>query len=268
MVWVATAMWLGFQGLNNLICFLYVSSNSDWSCSFQMVNLYRYLEFVGLKFFLVLRSFPVFKIASMKLLIPMLIQTWEWVWIGEPASNCEVEQANNMQELLNNISLLENSDQWTWENKSGGNVSVKDLRMELQNMIQGPINSPPSLWNTWAPLKVNYFLWRACMDRAATKLALASRGFITNKFVVSTTSSLQHTVVVLVNKTKLDDEIKSWLAFAAQKALEAGQKDKGFCFLQAFFTANAVAHEGNAPQESPMKLSRRILQMIVYQRHF
>ncbi|PKA56998.1 5-methyltetrahydropteroyltriglutamate--homocysteine methyltransferase [Apostasia shenzhenica] len=63
------------------------------------------------------------------------------------------------------------------------------------------------------------------------------------KLVVSTSSSLLHTAVDLVNETKLDNEIKSWLAFAAQKVVEvhalakalAGQKDEGF------FSANAAA---------------------------
>ncbi|KAJ6838681.1 5-methyltetrahydropteroyltriglutamate--homocysteine methyltransferase 2 [Iris pallida] len=52
-----------------------------------------------------------------------------------------------------------------------------------------------------------------------------------------------HTAVYLVNATKLDDEIKSWLAFASQKVVEvhalakalAGSKD------EAFFSANATA---------------------------
>ncbi|PKA45815.1 5-methyltetrahydropteroyltriglutamate--homocysteine methyltransferase [Apostasia shenzhenica] len=64
-----------------------------------------------------------------------------------------------------------------------------------------------------------------------------------DKLVVSTSASLLHTAVDLVNETKLDDEIKSWLAFAAQKVVEvnalakalAGQKD------EAFFSANAAA---------------------------
>ncbi|XP_024022360.1 5-methyltetrahydropteroyltriglutamate--homocysteine methyltransferase [Morus notabilis] len=38
-----------------------------------------------------------------------------------------------------------------------------------------------------------------------------------DKLVVSTSCSLLHTAVDLVNETKLDKEIKSWLAFAAQK---------------------------------------------------
>lgn len=64
-----------------------------------------------------------------------------------------------------------------------------------------------------------------------------------DKLVVSTSCSLMHTAVDLVNETKLDDEIKSWLAFAAQKVVEvnalakalAGSKD------EAFFSANAAA---------------------------
>lgn len=52
--------------------------------------------------------------------------------------------------------------------------------------------------------------------------------------MVSTSCSLLHTAVDLVNETKLDKELKSWLAFAAQKLLEvdalakalSGQKDE------------------------------------------
>lgn len=63
------------------------------------------------------------------------------------------------------------------------------------------------------------------------------------KLVVSTSCSLLHTAVDLVNETKLDNEIKSWLAFAAQKVVEVvalakaliGQAD------QAYFSANAAA---------------------------
>ncbi|EFJ05611.1 hypothetical protein SELMODRAFT_162950 [Selaginella moellendorffii] len=61
--------------------------------------------------------------------------------------------------------------------------------------------------------------------------------------VVSTSSSLLHTAVDLKNETKLDAELKSWLAFAAQKIVEVvslagalgGKKD------EEFFAANASA---------------------------
>ncbi|CAA0843022.1 5-methyltetrahydropteroyltriglutamate--homocysteine methyltransferase 1 [Striga hermonthica] len=82
-------------------------------------------------------------------------------------------------------------------------------------------------------------------DLAASLATLQSLEGIVgkDKLVVSTSSSLLHTAVDLVNETKLDQEIKSWLAFAAQKVVEvnalakalAGQKD------EAFFSANASA---------------------------
>ncbi|CAI9765940.1 unnamed protein product [Fraxinus pennsylvanica] len=79
------------------------------------------------------------------------------------------------------------------------------------------------------------------------------------KLVVSTSSSLLHTAVDLVNETKLDTEIKSWLAFAAQKVVEvnalakglAGQKD------EAFFSANA---EAQASRKSSPRVNNEAVQ--------
>ncbi|MBA0742745.1 hypothetical protein Gogos_015766 [Gossypium gossypioides] len=64
-----------------------------------------------------------------------------------------------------------------------------------------------------------------------------------DKLVVSTSCSLLHTAVDLVNETKLDDEIKSWLAFAAQKVVEVNALAKALAGLkdEAFFAANAAA---------------------------
>ncbi|KAL6496392.1 hypothetical protein OROGR_029650 [Orobanche gracilis] len=82
-------------------------------------------------------------------------------------------------------------------------------------------------------------------DLAASLTTLQSLEGIVgkDKLVVSTSCSLLHTAVDLVNEPKLDQEIKSWLAFAAQKVVEvnalakalAGEKD------EAFFSANAAA---------------------------
>lgn len=65
-----------------------------------------------------------------------------------------------------------------------------------------------------------------------------------DKLVVSTSCSLLHTAVDLVNEIKLDAEIKSWLAFAAQKILEVNALAKALSGqkVEAFFSANAAAH--------------------------
>uniref|UniRef100_A0A453H0M1 5-methyltetrahydropteroyltriglutamate--homocysteine S-methyltransferase n=1 Tax=Aegilops tauschii subsp. strangulata TaxID=200361 RepID=A0A453H0M1_AEGTS len=64
-----------------------------------------------------------------------------------------------------------------------------------------------------------------------------------DKLVVSTSCSLMHTAVDLVNETKLDSEIKSWLAFAAQKVVEVNALGKALAGLkdEAYFAANAAA---------------------------
>ncbi|XP_071910859.1 5-methyltetrahydropteroyltriglutamate--homocysteine methyltransferase isoform X1 [Coffea arabica] len=64
-----------------------------------------------------------------------------------------------------------------------------------------------------------------------------------DKLVVSTSSSLLHTAVDLVNEPKLDKEIKSWLAFAAQKVVEVDALAKALSGAkdEAFFSANAAA---------------------------
>ena len=54
----------------------------------------------------------------------------------------------------------------------------------------------------------------------------------------------------LVNETKLDNEIKSWLAFAAQKVIEVnalakalcGEKDEVYFFFLGYFFLFFVIH--------------------------
>jgi hypothetical protein len=75
---------------------------------------------------------------------------------------------------------------------------------------------------------------------------------LSDKLVVSTSCSLMHTAVDLVNETKLDSEIKSWLAFAAQKVVEvnalgkalAGQKDE-VCYSFIFSLYFGALHHFN-----------------------
>ncbi|KAF8007048.1 hypothetical protein BT93_K1143 [Corymbia citriodora subsp. variegata] len=99
-------------------------------------------------------------------------------------------------------------------------------------------------------------------DLAATLSTLHALESIVglDKLVVSTSCSLLHTPVDLVNETELDDEIKSWFAFGAQKVDEvnalaralAGQKD------EALFSANAAAQ---ASRKSSPRVTNEAVQM-------
>ncbi|KAJ8766787.1 hypothetical protein K2173_008341 [Erythroxylum novogranatense] len=65
-----------------------------------------------------------------------------------------------------------------------------------------------------------------------------------DKVVVSTSCSLLHTAVDLANEPKFDKDLKSWLAFAAQKVIEVNALAKAFVGQrdEAFFSNNALAH--------------------------
>ncbi|XP_039161095.1 5-methyltetrahydropteroyltriglutamate--homocysteine methyltransferase-like [Eucalyptus grandis] len=80
-----------------------------------------------------------------------------------------------------------------------------------------------------------------------------------DKVVVSTSCSLLHTPVDVVNETELNEEIKPWLAFATQKVVEvnalakalAGQKD------EAFYSANTAAQ---ASRKSSQRVKNEAVQ--------
>ncbi|XP_042392800.1 5-methyltetrahydropteroyltriglutamate--homocysteine methyltransferase-like isoform X2 [Zingiber officinale] len=74
-----------------------------------------------------------------------------------------------------------------------------------------------------------------------------------DKLVVSTSCSLMHIAVDLDKESKLDDEIKSWLAFAAQKVIEVNALAKAL-----------VGPKGEASSSFPKpKFSRNLLALLL-----
>ncbi|KAL2900833.1 5-methyltetrahydropteroyltriglutamate--homocysteine methyltransferase [Bienertia sinuspersici] len=126
---------------------------------------------------------------------------------------------------------------------SGSNVLVETYFADLTPEAYKTLSGFPSGKYLFAGVVDGRNIW--ANDLAASLAILQGLESIVgkDKLVVSTSCSLLHTAVDLVNETKLDDELKSWLAFAAQKVVEvnalakalAGQKD------EAFFSANAAA---------------------------
>ncbi|KAK4282105.1 hypothetical protein QN277_013520 [Acacia crassicarpa] len=84
-----------------------------------------------------------------------------------------------------------------------------------------------------------------------------------DKLVVSTSCSLLHTAVDLANETKLDDEIRSWLAFAAQKVVEVNALAKALSGAkqEEFFSANAAAHASR--KSSPRVVNEAVQKAVV-----
>nr|GMD55785.1 5-methyltetrahydropteroyltriglutamate--homocysteine methyltransferase [Ipomoea batatas] len=125
----------------------------------------------------------------------------------------------------------------------GTSMCVDGEASDIESISSGSASSGQECGSVFAGVVDGMNIW--ANDLAGSLSLLESLEGIVgkDKLVVSTSCSLLHTAVDLVNETKLDDEIKSWLAFAAQKVVEvnalakalAGQKD------EAFFSANAKA---------------------------
>ncbi|KAK8604993.1 hypothetical protein V6N13_082454 [Hibiscus sabdariffa] len=152
-----------------------------------------------------------------------------WIQFDEPSLVMDLDMLQ-LQTFTKAYSELESSF-------SGLNVLIETYFADV------PSGFPPDKY-LFAGVVDGRNVW--ANDLAASLCILQVLEGIVGKenVVVSTSCSLLHSAVDLVNETKLDKEIKSWLAFAAQKVVEVnalakalvGQKD------QAFFASNATSH--------------------------
>ena len=71
-------------------------------------------------------------------------------------------------------------------------------------------------------------VWRADLDAAAATLETIARTLPKARIVVATSCSLLHVPYALESETKLDPEIKQWLAFAKEKLAELNVLTKRF----------------------------------------
>lgn len=100
------------------------------------------------------------------------------------------------------------------------NLPVEALHIDL-------VRAPEQLGDTLAAIGKDKILslgvidgrniWRADLDKALTLLQQAVKALGTDRVWVGPSCSLLHTPIDLTAETKLDTELKSWLAFATQK---------------------------------------------------
>ncbi|KAK6126549.1 hypothetical protein DH2020_039717 [Rehmannia glutinosa] len=115
-------------------------------------------------------------------------------------------------------------------------------------------------------------IWANDLEASLTVLQ-ALEGIVgKDKLVVSTSCSLLHTAVDLVNEPKLDQEIKSWLAFAAQKVVEvnalakalAGEKDEvnvaTNVMQKAFYSVLLCQRSAQASRKSSPRVTNEAVQ--------
>lgn len=77
--------------------------------------------------------------------------------------------------LLSNFPLADVGDAWDSKPNSNGDFYVNNLRCLIDSKLTCVVSNPTS-WLTVVPLKVTCFIWRACLDRIPTAIALMHRG--------------------------------------------------------------------------------------------
>lgn len=93
-------------------------------------------------------------------------------------------------------------------------------------------------------------IWRADLGKILAKLKVVAQTLGNDRVIVAPSCSLLHTPVDLSEETKLDNELKSWLAFAAQKLEEVATLktalNKGEAAVKAVLEASDKAASSRA----------------------
>ncbi|XP_022031634.1 uncharacterized protein LOC110932618 [Helianthus annuus] len=76
-----------------------------------------------------------------------------------------------------NDFLIRDGASWKWRSAPNGNFAVKQVRFDIESFYEGVgINQLVFNWNSWAPSKANYLLWRGMLGKVASRVGLSRRG--------------------------------------------------------------------------------------------
>ncbi|GKB39211.1 RNA-directed DNA polymerase, eukaryota, reverse transcriptase zinc-binding domain protein [Tanacetum coccineum] len=100
---------------------------------------------------------------------------WEW---RLPPRGRALNDLNSLRNVIGNLALSPNcSDKWSWGCDDLGRFNVKSISCIIQNnLLSDCILGDHHTWNSWIPCKVNICVWRASLNRLATRSNLSNRG--------------------------------------------------------------------------------------------
>ncbi|KAJ0575382.1 putative reverse transcriptase zinc-binding domain-containing protein [Helianthus annuus] len=101
---------------------------------------------------------------------------WSWEWTKNPTTSNEWAQLSALMNQLQQVIIKGNKDMWVWENKDMVDFSARCLRSDLMTVNLITDDNAALVWNSWAPLKSKYLLWRALLGKVAAKKELGDRG--------------------------------------------------------------------------------------------
>nr|GEW21735.1 hypothetical protein [Tanacetum cinerariifolium] len=100
--------------------------------------------------------------------------TWSWRF---PHRGRALDALDDIVLLISNLSLSDIKDKWSWSRDASRSFKVKDCCNIIQeNALADRCLGLHHFWNSWIPHKVNICVWRASINRLASRTNPAMRG--------------------------------------------------------------------------------------------
>lgn len=124
-----------------------------------------------------------------------------------------VSELMGLLEKMYYFRFKEGDDKWKWGGDKSGLFSIASVKKLLYQALPLP---PKRIleWNSWVPLKVNVFAWKALQDRLATTDNLIKRKVIVGPGICSccmaSTESVDHVFTSCYVASVVWQSISSW----------------------------------------------------------
>ncbi|XP_022014620.1 uncharacterized protein LOC110914107 [Helianthus annuus] len=122
----------------------------------------------------------------------------------------ELDQLISCHRMVSGTVLNEYEDSWLWNNQLK-NLSVQDIKGWVRSGTSQELVST-FRWCRWLPAKCNIFMWRACLDRIPTKVALRRRNIVTGDSLCVFCDNAEETVDHLLTECRFVQGVWSGIA--------------------------------------------------------
>ncbi|KAJ0482194.1 putative reverse transcriptase zinc-binding domain-containing protein [Helianthus annuus] len=95
-------------------------------------------------------------------------------WYRSPRTVEELSELQDLERMLSEGNMAQNSDKWVWDDGAAGTFTVSGFKELIREGVNG-MQDLHMKWEGWVPIKVNLITWRAERDRLPTRVALARR---------------------------------------------------------------------------------------------
>ncbi|XP_021992095.1 uncharacterized protein LOC110888906 [Helianthus annuus] len=98
-----------------------------------------------------------------------------WLWKHDPELVDELGELIELNEAVASVLLNDSEDVWVWLPDQANSFSVRSIKKVMSG---SSVDSSRYVleWNKWIPMKCNFFVWRASLNRIPTLDALRRRG--------------------------------------------------------------------------------------------